>query len=78
MAQYGLSVLFTQALLDTVVEANLTPQDWKGALSGSLSGIEQGPDEPGPDEPPQEFVDRLLKAAGRIFGDPQAGVPFVT
>ena len=56
-----------------MVEANLTPQDWKGALSGSLSGMEQGPD-----EPPQEFVDRLLKAAGRIFEDPQAGVPFVT
>jgi hypothetical protein len=23
-------------------------------------------------------VDRLLKAASRIFGDPQAGIPFVT
>ena len=71
MAQYGLSVLFTQALLDTVVEANLTLQDWKGDLSRSLSEIKQG------EEPFQEFVDRLLKA-GRIFGDPQEGVPFVT
>ena len=34
----------------------------KGDLSGNLSGIEQGPDEPF-----QESVDRLLKAAGRIF-----------
>ena len=25
-----------------------------------------------------EFIDRLLNAAGRIFRDPQAGVPFVT
>ena len=24
------------------IEANLTPQDWKGDLSGSLSGIKQG------------------------------------
>jgi hypothetical protein len=56
---------FTQALLDKVVEANLTPQpkDWKVDLSGSLSGIKQG------DEPFQEFVDELIKAAGRIFGD---------
>ena len=23
-------------------------------------------------------MDRLLKAASRIFGDPQAGIPFVT
>jgi hypothetical protein len=26
----------------------------------------------------KEFVDRLLKTASRIFGDPQVGVPFVT
>jgi hypothetical protein len=26
----------------------------------------------------KEFVGRLLKAASRIFGDPQAGAPFVT
>ena len=45
----------------------------KGDLSGTLSGIKQGPDEPF-----QEFVDRALKATGRIFGDPQAEVPFVT
>ena len=25
-----------------------------------------------------EFIDRLLNALGRIFRDPQAGVPFVT
>ena len=45
----------------------------KGDLSGNLSDIKQGPKEQF-----QEFVDRLLKAAGRIFGDSQAGVPFVT
>ena len=45
----------------------------KGDLSGNLSDIKQGPKEQF-----QEFVDRLLKAAGRIFGDPQARVPFVT
>ena len=50
----GLLPPFTQALLDTVVEANLTLQDWKGDLSRSLSEIKQG------DEPFQEFVDRLL------------------
>jgi hypothetical protein len=26
----------------------------------------------------KEFMDRLLKTASRNFGDPQAGVPFVT
>ena len=26
----------------------------------------------------QDFVNRLLKAASRIFGDSQAGIPFVT
>lgn len=44
----------------------------KGDSSGSLSNIKQGPDESF-----QEFVDRLLKAAGRNFGDPHTGVPFV-
>uniref|UniRef100_UPI00402B82DD LOW QUALITY PROTEIN: endogenous retrovirus group K member 10 Gag polyprotein-like n=1 Tax=Arvicanthis niloticus TaxID=61156 RepID=UPI00402B82DD len=153
VSQYGPDCPFTQALLDTVVEANLMPQDWKtlckatlsggdyllwssewrdaskktammnaqagnadwdfnmllgegqyegnanqvelpagvyaqvamaahcawnqlptkGDLSGNLSSIKQGPDELF-----QEFVDRLLKAAGRIFGDPQSGIPFVT
>ena len=43
----------------------------KGNLSGNLSGIKQAPDELF-----QEFMDSLLKAASRIFGDPQAGVPF--
>lgn len=41
-------------------------------MDGSLSNIKQSPNEPF-----QEFVDRLLKAAGKIFRDPQAGVPFV-
>ena len=69
----GLLPLFTQALWNIVVEANLTPtpQDWKGDSSRSLSGIKQAPDELF-----QEFMDSLLKAASRIFGDPQAGVPF--
>ena len=46
--QYGPAAPFTQALLDTVVEANLTPQpqpqDWKGDLSDNLFGIKQVPD----------------------------------
>jgi hypothetical protein len=45
----------------------------KGDLSENLPGIKQAPDEPF-----QEFVGRVLKAAGRIFGVPQAGVPFLT
>ena len=52
VVQYWPTVPFTQVLLDTVVEANLSPQDWKGDLSGSLSGMRQGPGEPF-----QEFVD---------------------
>ena len=40
----------------------------EGDLSGNLSGIKQGPDQPF-----QEFVDRLLKAAGKIFENAQAG-----
>jgi hypothetical protein len=54
------------------IEANLTPQDWKGDPSGSLSGTKQG------DELFQEFGDRLLKVAGRIFGSPEARASFVT
>ena len=45
----------------------------KADFSGNLSGIKQAPDEPF-----QEFVDTLLKEDGRIFGDPQAGILFVT
>lgn len=45
----------------------------KGDVNGSLSSIKQGPDELF-----QDFVDRLQKTAGRIFGDPQSGIPFVT
>ena len=37
-----------------MVEANLTPQDWKGHLNWNLSGIKKG------DELFQEFLDRLL------------------
>jgi hypothetical protein len=33
----GLQLPFTQALFDTVVEANLIPQNWKGGLNGNLS-----------------------------------------
>ena len=45
----------------------------KGNLSGNLAGIRQAPDEIS-----QDFVNRLLKAANRIFGDYQAGKLFVT
>ena len=79
----GLLHPFTQALLDIVVETNLihthTYQDWKGDQSGNLFGIKQAPGELF-----QEFVDKLQKGgwgwgeAVRIFGDPQARVPFVT
>lgn len=45
----------------------------KGAKMGeSLSTTIQGPDEPYAD-----FVNRLLQVAGKIFGDPQAGMGFV-
>ena len=39
----------------------------KGDLSGSLASIRQAPDELF-----QDFVDRLLKSANRIFGNSQA------
>ncbi|XP_062054904.1 endogenous retrovirus group K member 7 Gag polyprotein-like [Lepus europaeus] len=46
----------------------------KGAKIGeSLSKTVQGPD-----EPYSEFVNRLLQVAVKIFGDPQAGLDFVT
>ena len=45
----------------------------KGDLSGSLASIRQAPGELF-----QDFVDRLLKAVSRIFGDSQAGNSFVT
>lgn len=45
VAQYGPIAPFTQALLDTVMEAHLTPQDWKtvckATLSGFLNGVKQ-------------------------------------
>lgn len=37
MAQYGPTAPFIQALLDTVMEANLTPQDWKTICKVTLS-----------------------------------------
>jgi phosphoribosyl-AMP cyclohydrolase len=45
----------------------------KGDLSVNLASIRQVPDECF-----QDFVDRLLKAASKIFGDSRAGNPFVT
>ena len=38
VAQYGPTAPFTQALLDTVIESNLTPQDWKTRCKATLSG----------------------------------------
>ena len=38
MAQYGPTAPFTQALQDTVIESNLTPQDWKTLCKATLSG----------------------------------------
>ena len=38
VAQYGPIAPFTQALLDTVMESNLTPQDWKTLCKATLSG----------------------------------------
>jgi hypothetical protein len=38
VAQYGPSAPFTKALLDTVMESNLTPQDWKTSCKATLSG----------------------------------------
>ena len=45
----------------------------KGDLNGNLASISQAPDEFF-----QDFVDKLLKAVSRIFGESQAGNPFVT
>jgi hypothetical protein len=50
-----------------MVKAKFTHQDWKGDLSGNLFGIRLAPDKLF-----QEFVDRLVKTACRIFRDPQA------
>lgn len=51
---------------------NILPS--KGAKIGeSLSKTIQGPDEPYAD-----FVNRLIQVSGKIFGDPEAGMPFVT
>lgn len=71
--QYGSTAPFIWALLDTMVKAKFTHQDWKGDLSGNLFGIRLAPDKLF-----QEFLDRLVKTAYRIFRDPQAQVPFVT
>ena len=38
VVQYGPTAPFTQALLDTVMESNLTPQDWKTLCKATLSG----------------------------------------
>ena len=38
VAQYGPTAPFTQALLDTVMESHLTPQDWKTLCKATLSG----------------------------------------
>ena len=38
VAQYALLAPFTQALLDTVMESNLTPLDWKTLCKAPSSG----------------------------------------
>ena len=38
VAQYGPRAPFTQALLHTVMESHLTPQDWKTLCKATLSG----------------------------------------
>jgi hypothetical protein len=38
VAQYGPTAPFTQALLDTVMESHLIPQDWKTLCKATLSG----------------------------------------
>ena len=38
VAQYGPTAPFTQALLDTVMETHLTPQDSKTLCTATLSG----------------------------------------
>jgi hypothetical protein len=37
VAQYGPTAPFTQALLDTVMKSNLTPQDWKTLCKEEIS-----------------------------------------
>ena len=38
VAQYDPTAPFTQALLDTIMEWHLTPQDWKTLCKAALSG----------------------------------------
>lgn len=44
----------------------------RGEVQGNLTKITQGPAEPFVD-----FVARMVEAAGRIFGDPDAAVPLI-
>jgi hypothetical protein len=62
--------VYTQDAIDARHTWNQLPT--KGDLGGSLARIQQGPD-----ELYQDFVDRLLKATGRILGDSQMGIPFL-
>ena len=45
---------------------------FRGDVGGSLASIRQGPD-----EPYQNFVERLLIAASRILGKSDTGSPFI-
>ena len=62
--------VYTQDAIDALHTWNQLPT--KGDLGGSLASIQQGPD-----ELYQDFVDSLLKAASRILGNSQMGIPFV-
>jgi hypothetical protein len=43
LVQYQPAAPFTQALLDTVVEVNLNPQDWKEDVVGVYLGLNKVP-----------------------------------
>ena len=64
--QYGFKHTFTQALLVIVVEAKFNPPRLEKRSQWEFICIKQTLEELF-----QEFVDRLLPTASRIFGDPQ-------
>lgn len=59
--------------INTMAVKAWKPLPNKGEVSGNLTKIIQGSTEPFSD-----FVDRMMEAAGRIFGDPDTTMPLIT
>ncbi|XP_029794357.1 endogenous retrovirus group K member 10 Gag polyprotein-like [Suricata suricatta] len=80
LGENDFSAINTQVLLPDAAFAQIQAaamRAWrkiptKGDVTAGLANIRQGPDEPFAD-----FVHRLLTAAGRIFGSPEAGTEMV-